>query len=177
MAPQKVWATQKLFRFVWRPWLWAPWQNLLSNLCKKWWHISKKIINAWSSYFRLLFSWKWRKTTTWLSHLKAPEHIFPGKVQKDVEMLPEALTEHYERGNADLSTPVRACHAVTACKQHQVVCWETDYLRTCSFVFKVVICWNIESCVWKEEAPAQASWTAPWLNVSHTWMLQTGKGW
>ncbi|KAK2862518.1 hypothetical protein Q5P01_002051 [Channa striata] len=30
-------------------------------------------------------------------HWNAPEHIFPDKVQKDVELSLEALTEYYER--------------------------------------------------------------------------------
>lgn len=37
------------------------------------------------------------KKNTCLPHWNAPEHIFPGKVQKDVELSPEALTEHCER--------------------------------------------------------------------------------
>lgn len=74
------------------------------------------------------------------------------------------------------SPPVRTCHGVTVCKQHQVAHWETECLHTCSLVLKVLICWNLEGCVWKGEAPAWASQIMPWLNVSRTWMLLTGRG-
>lgn len=80
------------------------------------------------------------KKLTCLSHQNAPEHIFPGKVQEDVELWPEALAHCYESGNVAESPPVGTCRGLTMCKQHQVVRWETDCLYTCYLVLKIVIC-------------------------------------
>lgn len=54
-----------------------------------------------------------RNEFTCLLRQNVPQHIFPGKVQKDVELSPEASTKCYERGNTEQKTLVRARRGIS----------------------------------------------------------------
>lgn len=143
----------------------------LSSIDPEWLKTEKSITRL-IPYLRLLCTWQWRKKKTPVCHTGMHLSIFSQARCKRTLSCRRRPWQSIVKE----SPPVRTCHGVTVCKQHQVAHWETECLHTCSLVLKVLICWNLEGCVWKGEAPAWASQIMPWLNVSRTWMLLTGRG-